>query len=47
MRHQKQLPASNVEVVARACAVDGGAVQALACTLLLATTLVAATLSVF
>lgn len=46
MRRQKQLPRVRVETVALAHAADGTA-WALACTLLVATTLVAATLSVF
>jgi hypothetical protein len=45
MRRQKQLPRVHVEAVALANAADGSA-WALACSLLVATTLVAATLSV-
>ena len=46
MQRQKQLPRVRIETVALAHAADGTA-WALACTLLVATTLVAATLSVF
>lgn len=47
MPRQKQPSPVRAEVVALAYAVDGALVRALACTLLLATTLVAATLAAF
>jgi hypothetical protein len=47
MRRQKQLPQVRIEVATLACAADNAVARAFACTLLVATTLVAAILTAF